>query len=383
MKRDVKMKVILAPDKFKGSLTSMDVCNAVREGLQLADGHIAVHAFPMADGGDGFAAVMQQYTQTETVACTTVDPLHRPIQASYQWNPVNKIAVIELAAASGLVLLQPEERNPLQTTTYGTGLLIKDAIGKGVKKIILGIGGSATNDAGTGILAALGFTFMDAGDKAIPPSGENLLLIRKIIPPAVLPAVRFEIACDVDNVLYGPQGAAFIYAPQKGASKEQVELLDEGLKHFAAVTSQQTNVYTANHKGMGAAGGIAAGIVPFFDAVLKQGTQIVIEASNIENALPGADLIITGEGKLDGQSKNGKLISHITVMANRHHIPAIALCGSLQLNATEIKELGLNGAFSIMNERMGLQYSIKNAAELLRKEATRVITAFLDDRKRK
>jgi len=377
------MKIIIAPDKFKGSLTSAEVCNAVKQGIRLADENIDVYSFPMADGGDGFAAVMQYYTQTETVECITVDPLHRPINAAYQWSPVNKIAIIELAAASGLVLLQPPERNPMKTAAYGTGLLIKDAISKAAKKIILGVGGSATNDAGTGILSALGFTFMDARGKEIPASGENLLLIQKIIPPPVLPVVQFEIACDVDNVLYGPQGAAFIYAPQKGAAKEQVELLDEGLRHFAAVTLQHTNNNMADNKGMGAAGGIAAGLLPFFDAVLKQGTQIVIEASNIEDSLQDADLIITGEGKIDDQSKNGKLISHITALANRNNIPVIGLCGSLQLNDKEIKELGLDYAFAIMDENRGLEYSIKNAADLLRKETTRVITAFLAARKRK
>src|SRR5450432_2223138 len=199
------MKIIIAPDKFKGSLTSAEVCSCILLGIQLADKNIDVLSFPMADGGDGFAAVMQHYTQTETVQCATVDPLGRSVTASYQWNDQNNTAIIELAAASGLVLLQTPERNPMKTSSYGTGLLIKDAIAKGAEKIILGIGGSATNDAGTGILSALGFKFTDINDKVIPASGENLISVQKIIPPAVLPSVHFEIACDVDNVLYGPQ----------------------------------------------------------------------------------------------------------------------------------------------------------------------------------
>lgn len=375
------MKIIIAPDKFKGSLTSAEVCHAIEKGIKLADKNINVLSFPMADGGDGFATVMQRYTQTETVYCATVDPLHRPINASYQWSAATKTAVIEMAAASGLVLLNEQDRNPLKTSSYGTGLMVKDAISKGAAKIILGIGGSATNDAGTGILSALGFIFRDKNDIAIPASGENLLLIEKIIPPGVLPAVHFEIACDVDNVLYGTLGAAYTYAPQKGATPQQVTLLDKGLQHFAAITALQTNVHIADKKGAGAAGGIAAGILPFLHAVLKQGTQIVINASRIKNSLPGTDLIITGEGKIDAQSNDGKLISSITALAKQQHVPVIGLCGSLLLTDLEIKKLGLNAAYAIMNEALDLAYSIKNAADLLQKETAKMITAFIENRK--
>lgn len=377
------MKIIIAPDKFKGSLTSAEVCNAIKQGILLADAGADVHSFPMADGGDGFAAVLQYYMQTETVPCSAVDPLNRPMHTSYQWSPLNKIAIIELAAASGLVLLETAERNPMKTTTYGTGLLIKDAISRGAGKIILGIGGSATNDAGTGILSALGFTFVDARNELVLPAGENLLRIQAIIPPSVLPAIQLVIACDVENVLYGPEGAAVIYAPQKGATPAQVEWLDKGLRHFAGIMSPYTNSDMANKKGMGAAGGIAAGVLPFFDAVLKPGTQIVIEASNIMDSLPDADLIITGEGTIDGQSRNGKLISHITAMAKRNHIPVMGLCGRLQLSARDIHELGLDEAFDIMDESEGLSYSIKNAAVLLRTVTTRAVTGFIQRQTKK
>ncbi|MEP6749742.1 MAG: glycerate kinase [Bacteroidota bacterium] len=371
------MKIIIAPDKFKGSLTSAEVCSCIEQGIHVADKSIDVLSFPMADGGDGFASVMQHYTQTETIECITVDPLHRPIKASYQWNSFHKTAIIELAAASGLILLKPGERNPMKTSTYGTGLLIKDAITKGAKKIIVGIGGSATNDAGTGILSALGFIMTDADDKPLPASGENLLLIEKIIVPTSLPAMQFDIACDVGNVLYGPNGAAFIYGPQKGAVKEQIILLDKGLRHFAEITASQTNIHIADKKGSGAAGGIAAGLLPFLKAELKQGTQIVIEASNIKNALQHTDLIITGEGKIDGQSKDGKLISSIALLAKEKQIPVIGICGSLELNNEEIKELGLTYAYEMMNRSLPLEYSIKNAADLLRKKIADVMAAFV------
>ncbi|MEP7279676.1 MAG: glycerate kinase [Bacteroidota bacterium] len=375
------MKIIIAPDKFKGSLSSAAVCDAIAKGIQQADKNITIHAFPMADGGDGFATVMQYYTKTKTILCLTVDPLGRPIQAAYQWNADTKTAIIELAAASGLVLLEPSERDPMKTSTYGSGLLVKDALGKGAKKIILGIGGSATNDAGTGILSALGFGLLDARNKPVTASGENLISIQKIIPPPVQTPVQFEIACDVENPLYGPQGAAFVYAPQKGATKETVQLLDKGLRHFAALTAAQTNKNLAEQPGTGAAGGIAAGLMPFLNVVLKQGTQLVIEASKIKNDLGAVDIIITGEGKIDQQSKSGKLISSIAALAKQHHIPVIAICGSLQLNEQEVVALGLQKAYSILDESKGLEYAIKNAADLLSKQTARVVASFLVSKK--
>jgi glycerate 2-kinase len=375
------MKIIIAPDKFKGSLSSAEVCNCIEKGIKLVDNNIDLYSFPMADGGDGFADVMQRYTKTEMIQCLTVDPLDRPLNSSYLWNDITKTAIIEMATASGLVLLKAAERNPMKTSSYGTGLLIKDAIGKGAKKIILGIGGSATNDAGTGILSALGFVFTDDTDKAISASGEKLLLIQKIIPPAIVPSVQFEIACDVDNVLYGSQGAAYIYAPQKGATQQQVELLDKGLRHFSEITIIQTNKNIAGIKGAGAAGGIAAGMLAFLQAELKQGTQIVIDASNIKKALANTDLIITGEGKIDTQSKDGKLVSNITVMAKQHNIPVIGLCASLQLSEPEIKELGLENAYSFMNESMSLDYAMKNAADLLCNQTISILTSFLEKNK--
>src|SRR5882757_2469234 len=216
------MKVIIAPDKFKGSLTSFEACTAIATGLHAADKNIETFQFPMADGGDGFAAVMKHYLGTATIECDTEDPLGRPIHASYELDGRNSSAIIELASASGLVLLKEEERSALRTSTFGTGRMIKHAVEKGVKTIILGLGGSATNDAGTGILSALGFLFTDKDGALIKTCGENLACIETIIPPPELPDVSFEIACDVQNVLYGSRGAAYVYAPQKGASPEEV-----------------------------------------------------------------------------------------------------------------------------------------------------------------
>jgi glycerate 2-kinase len=370
------MKIIIAPDKFKGSLTAFEVCKAVTAGIKNADENTEAISFPMADGGDGFAAVIQYYLQTESVSCAAADPLNRPINASYQWNEKTKTAIIEMAVASGLVLLKDDERNPLLTSTYGTGLLIKDAITKGANKIILGLGGSATNDGGTGILEALGFQLMDINKNLLKANGSNLVAIKKIISPP-LPSVKFEIACDVQNVLYGPSGASFVYAPQKGADAQQVKFLDEGLKNLAAVLLQQTGKDIAHIEGSGAAGGIAASLISFFDAELKQGIDMILSVSNIEKELENADLVITGEGKIDRQSMDGKVIRRIAALANKRNIPVIALCGKLELNAGDIKKTGLSNAFAI-GAFLSLEESMNNAGKLLVQKTAEIITAFFE-----
>lgn len=376
------MKIVVAPDKFKGSLTSFEACNSIASGIKLADPNADVHCFPMADGGDGFAAVLKYYLQTQTIYCTAVDPLNRSINASYQWDEPNKTAIIELAVASGLVLLKDEERNPLLTSTFGTGLLINDAIEKGAKKILLGLGGSATNDAGIGILRALGFVFLDADEKELQPCGGNLSLIQRIIVPNVLPNVAFDIACDVQNPLYGQNGAAFTYAPQKGAGTNEALLLDQGLRNFHKILIQHTNKNIAGIPGTGAAGGIAAGLMGFFDVALKQGIEIVVAASGILNLIQNADIVITGEGKIDNQSKEGKVVGSIAALANQHNIPAVGLCGSLQLDVFGIKQLGLNYASAICKQPSSLQACIENASGLLEEKASIIFLLCQDFRKR-
>lgn len=363
------MKVIVAPDKFKGSLTSFEAGEAIRKGIQLVDANANVLLFPMADGGDGFAAVLQHYLQTTTVACRTTDPLGRELQAAYQWNQKNKTAIVEMAVASGLVLLSEAERNPMLTSAYGAGLLIKDALVKGATKIIVGLGGSATNDAGMGILVALGFQFKDANDQLLQPAGQSLALIETIIPPDVLPAASFQIACDVQNTLYGANGAAYVYGPQKGATQEQVVLLDKGLQHIATVIKKQTGKDVAGIPGAGAAGGIAAGLMAYLDVTLLAGTEMVIEASGIKEAVPGADLLITGEGKIDEQSKEGKVIASMVTLAKANNIPVAGLCGKLSLHTAGIAELGLDYASGFMDGSLSLQECMQQGAALLQQKA--------------
>lgn len=365
----VQMKVIIAPDKFKGSLNTFELCSIIREGVSGISRHIETITFPMADGGDGFAAVMKHYLGTTTIACNTVDPLGRPIAASYEWYEPGKTAIIEVAIASGLALLKKQELNPLLASTYGTGLMVKDAIDKGATGIILGLGGSATNDGGTGILAALGFRFLNDKMEEIPASGAGLELIRSIEPPAGMQAIKFEIACDVENTLYGGQGAAHIYAPQKGADAVQVQQLDNGLRNFAGVLAQHTDIDIANIPGAGAAGGIAAGLMPFFDVEMKKGIKMIVDAGQIRESMEQAVLLITGEGKIDGQSGTGKVVGYLASLAALYDIPCHAICGEVALDAEEQRKLGLAHVVSLVDESTGREDAIKNARQLILKKA--------------
>jgi glycerate kinase len=370
------MKIIVAPDKFKGSLTSFEVSKAISKGIKRADKSVKLFEFPMADGGDGFAAVMKHYYKTNTVNCDTVDPLGRKLAVSYEWNENEKTAIIEIAVASGLVLLKQEELNPMLTSTLGTGLIIKDAIGKGARKIILGLGGSATNDAGTGILSALGFQFADESDKLLQASGGNLLNMKKIMKPSFIPTIKFEIASDVQNTLYGPQGAAYVYAAQKGADEEQVKTLDKGLQNFAAIIKNETGKDISSIPGTGAAGGIAAGLLPFFNVEMKKGIEMIVDASKIKTDLTDADLLITGEGKIDEQSGEGKVVGYMAKLAGEYDIPCIAVCGILELKEAGIKTLGLQKAVAISNSSITKEEAMKNARELLTEKASELLNFF-------
>lgn len=371
------MKILVAPDKFKGCLRSFEVCEAVEAGIKMVDPAIDVLCFPMSDGGDGFASVMEHYLHTEKINCVATDPLGRQIETSYQWNNKTRVAIIEMAAASGLVLLKDGERDPLKTSTYGTGLLIKNAIHQKAIKIILGVGGSATNDGGTGLLAALGFVFLDKHGNALYPNGENLLLIEHIVIPALLPGIKFEIACDVQNVLYGDNGAAYVYAPQKGAGPDQVILLNNGLQHFAALLLSLTGKDISGVPGIGAAGGVAAGLMCFFDTVLKNGTDMVLLAADIEHVLTDVQLLITGEGKIDVQTSEGKVVSMVARMAKEKNIPVAAVCGITDLGADELKNLCIDESIVIADITRDIGYNMKHAGELLKDKIAVFISSWL------
>ncbi|WP_128547687.1 glycerate kinase [Larkinella soli] len=365
------MKVLLAPDKFKGSLTARQVCDAMSEGIRLAIPDAEIIALPMADGGEGTAEVLTQATGGQWIRVQVQDPLGRPVEADYGLS--NRTAFIEMSQASGLRLLQRAELDPLNTHTFGTGQLIRDAMLRGANHIVLGIGGSATNDAGTGMAAALGWRFLNSGGEEIAPNGGNLHQIRTILPPAEPLAATVEVACDVTNPLYGPDGAAFIYGPQKGAGPKEVEHLDRGLRHFADIILRQFGVDLAHRPGAGAAGGLGAGALFFLHATLKEGVRLVMEQTGFSARLTGVDLVLTGEGKIDRQTLQGKLIKGVALNASEAGIPAVALCGTLEAEPDEITALGLRAAFSVLNRPQTLDEALSSAYEAVRRTTFNVI----------
>lgn len=356
------MKILLAPDKFRGSLTALDVCNAMRDGILAANPTAEVIAIPMADGGEGTAEILTQDADGFFVETEVMDPLWRPIRANFGMTPNRQTAFLEMASASGLKLLRSEERNPLKTSTYGTGELIIKAIEAGAKHIILGIGGSATTDAGIGMAAALGWRFCDKTGNELEPIGENLLHIEQIIPPdSPLIDVTIDVACDVTAPLFGSSGAAYVYGPQKGADEAAVKTLDAGLQHVAAVIQRDFGIDLAHQPGTGAAGGLGFGLLFFLKANLKEGVKIVMEQTHFEEQLAGVDLVFTGEGKMDEQTLQGKLIAGIARAAKERNIPVIALCGTLLLTTHDIQSLGLSYARSILPRPMALPEAIEYA----------------------
>jgi glycerate kinase len=358
------MTVIVALDKFKGSLTTFQANEVVKNAIKEVFPAAKVFCFPMADGGDGFADVMQHYLQTKTISVATVNALQMPIISNYQWDEKNSIALIEVAKASGMQQLAKHQLNPLFTSTYGTGVLINHAIQSGAKKIILGLGGSATNDGGIGILDALGFKFLDSLGNVLVPMGKHLSQIAAIKEPINgIPNIRFELACDVDNTLFGANGAAYMYAAQKGASPADILHLDKGLQHLTKITRLQCGTDYSQIKGCGAAGGIPVGILSFFNAKIVKGINVVLNHSNLLSFATQADIIITGEGKVDDQSLHGKVVHSIADIAKLYKKCCIAYCGinsSGNSLAAELKNI-----YQIKKDDISMQYAIDNADALL------------------
>ncbi len=362
------MKIVLAPDKFKGSITGLEFCDAVAKGIRRINSKVEIVEIPLADGGDGTFAILNFHLHGEIISTKVKDPLFREIDASYLFVKDSKTAYIEMAKASGLNLLTQQEQNCFFTTTLGTGELIQHAIEKGAKTIILGIGGSATNDCGIGMATALGFRFLDEFEKEVVPIGENLVHIKKIDTSNVhekLNKITFKIACDVTNPLYGKNGASFVYAPQKGANQEEIIILDKGLQNMFRLFLERYHIDVQKIKGAGAAGGLGAGAVAFLNAKLVSGIELVKELVHFETQIQDADWIITGEGKLDKQTLSGKTINGVIDSAKKYKIPVAAFCGKIELAPKEVKLLGISYTASTMNKAKNLEDSIKNINKYL------------------
>ena len=328
-------KVVVASDSFKGCLTSIQVADAVEKGIHANWPDCQVMKLAVADGGEGTIEALLTTMGGRNVKVKVQDPLGRPIEAEYAILK-DGTAVIEMSKASGLTLLHPSERNPLHTSTYGTGQLIADALHKGCRKFLIGIGGSATNDAGTGMLEALGYRFLDAEGNVLKGVGLSLEAIMTIDTSAAIPELKsaeFIVACDVESPFHGPKGAAHVYAPQKGASPEMVDFLDNGLKHFADILKSTTGTDISEMPGSGAAGGLGGAFKAFLNAELRKGADMVLDAIGFDEIIRDADLVITGEGKIDSQTLNGKLPSAVAQRASARNIPVMAICGRTEVES--------------------------------------------------
>ncbi|SLJ85007.1 glycerate kinase [Psychrobacter sp. DAB_AL43B] len=325
------MKILIAPDSFKESLEALDVCHAIQAGFSQVFPDSDYKLLPMADGGEGTSAVLSYVLGGRWKEVRVHDPLMRPTSAKYLLLP-DETAVIEIAQACGLHLLTVAERNPVIASSYGVGELIADALEEGVKRIIIGLGGSATNDAGFGMLTALGIRFHDSDDNTLDQGGGALAKLQRLdatsFHASVLETV-FEVACDVTNPLCGELGASAIFGPQKGASSQQVNDLDKALSHFATICEQHGYQNYQEIAGAGAAGGLGYALMTFCNAQLKSGFDTVAEVANLSQHVVNADLVITGEGKLDAQTAMGKVAGGISQLAKARHTPVIAICGSV------------------------------------------------------
>lgn len=342
------MNVLIAPDKFKGSLSAPEVGEALQQGLAKFLPEANVTVFPLADGGEGTIDVLSKCFDLKMVMVPVHDPLSRPIHALYGLNAAKQLAVVEMARASGLGLLKEEEFNPLITSTVGTGELIRDAISKGATTIYLTVGGSATNDGGTGMADALGYRFLDAQGQRIIPSGERLQHIEKIERPADnFDEFTVVVLTDVQNPLTGPHGASSVYGPQKGATPSQVELLDKGLHHLAAVVDRDLGVPVGSIPGGGAAGGLGAGAVAFLGASIEAGCESIIRLTGFDGALKDADFLITGEGRIDKQTTSGKVVSSVAQQARFLGKKTFAVAGQSTLDKETLSEMGISDLFCL------------------------------------
>ena len=365
------MRVLIAADKFKGSLTGQQVADAIELGLRSAihATEIEVHRCMVSDGGEGFLqAIEAALPDAQPIACQTVDPLQRPVEASYLYQATKKTAFVELAAASGIQCLADGERDPSKTTTLGTGLVIKQAIAAGATTIYVGLGGSATNVGGVGMAVALGFRFLDQNGQELEPTGGALSEIVSIQPPAIqLEGVRFFVVNDVDNPLYGPSGAAVVYGPQKGADAAMVDRLDAGLRNLDACVMRDLGVNLGQYPGTGAAGGSGYGLRVFFDAEFCSGANFVLDLAGVNQLLQSRsfDWIITGEGMIDQQTQSGKLVAEVARTGKRFEVPVVAFCGGSELNAAETSELGLHAVMQIHDSQLRSEQESINRADVL------------------
>ncbi|NVD08608.1 glycerate kinase [Vibrio sp. JPW-9-11-11] len=359
------MKIIIAPDSYKESLTAMEVATAIENGFKQVLPSASYIKLPMADGGEGTVQSLVDATGGRIINTAVTGPLGLPVDGFYGLLGDGSTAVIEMAAASGLHLVSPSQRNPLLTTTYGTGELVKAALDAGAKHIIVGIGGSATNDGGMGMAQALGARFVDSQGVELGFGGGALANLATIDLSGLDPRlqhIELEVACDVDNPLCGSDGASQVFGPQKGASAEMVAQLDANLAHYAQVIYQTNGKQVIDQPGAGAAGGLGAALMGLFAATLRPGIQIVMDAVNFSQVVKGADLVITGEGRIDSQTIHGKTPIGVARMAKQYQVPVIGIAGSLAKGCSVVHQHGLDAVYSVVLGATDLPTALQEAA---------------------
>lgn len=373
------MKIIIAPDSFKGSISASNAAQAIERGIQRYMPYAQTILVPVADGGEGTLDCLIAAAGGVKMSATVTGPLGAPVTAEYGLLEPDQTAVIEMATASGLYLIPSEERNPLLATTYGTGELIRHALDAGCRSFLLALGGSATNDGGAGMLQALGMQLLDSDGNSVGYGGGTLDRIASIDDSNWDPRIaesRFLIASDVQNPFIGPDGASRVFGPQKGASPEMVEQLEQNLMAWADIIAIKTGKRVHQLPGAGAAGGISGAFLAFFPASIKRGIDIVIEYSHLRDHLQAADLVITGEGQIDFQTASGKTPMGIAQEAHKLGVPTICLAGSVGRGIEALYEVGITSVHSIVTGPMSLQEAMSRASELLELTAEQVIRSF-------
>jgi glycerate kinase len=374
------MHILIAPDKYKGSLTAKQVAHHIAKGIQRVLDSATITQIPMADGGEGTVQSLVDATGGRLVAVEVAGPLGSPVSATFGILGDGQTAVIEMAAASGLALISSAERDPENATTYGTGELLLAAANRGCRKVVIGIGGSATNDGGAGMAQALGVRLLDANGQQLPPGGAHLSRLAQIDISGLNPQVKqmeVVVACDVTNPLCGTTGASAVYGPQKGATPEMVVQLDQALSHFADIIARDLSKDVRHVPGAGAAGGLGAGLMAFLDAKLERGVGIVVDVVGLDAAMRQCDLVITGEGGVDAQTAFGKAPAGVAQVAARYNKPVILLAGSVTDDARSLHEHGIHAIFSICRRPMSLSDAIANGASYLEDAAEEIARLLL------
>lgn len=367
------MKIVVAMDSFKGSLSAAAACEAVCRGLQTFGSDVDALALPVADGGEGTAQAMLKAKGGEWVPKEVMGPLpDMRVDAGYAWFPEEEMALVEMARASGIVLVPEGRANPMKTTTYGTGELIASASSRGAKKILLAVGGSATVDGGTGAAQALGWRFCDPNGEDVGLGGESLQRIAILIPSEETDSPRLEVLCDVQNILTGREGAARVYGPQKGADSNMVAELEAGLSNLARVVREQLGVEIETVPGSGAAGGLSAGALAFMKGRLVSGIETVLDAIGLDEHLEGADWVVTGEGKFDRQSLYGKVVAGVADRAREKGIPVAVLAGIADIDPSSCEGMGVQHVLSLCGHGVDQSDAVNQAEKYLRERAVKL-----------